>query len=335
MGIDRYIGILPTGTSTFGEWTVNYFTSPAICLDGSGFIASVKKKDPRKAVLYLEGGGGCWDYDSCYGFLPTVEKKAAGLPPTLPSGLLDDTDPRNPFKDWSMVYGSYCDGSVWSGDTDNVYTNADGTDNRLTHHHGHADVSAAVTLLRENFPLAETVLVTGVSAGGYGTLMAYMVTKTQYPISTVDVINDSGPGLYNPSSPGLLNKARISWGFDKFLPKGNACPQCNEQLLYIVEWYLRRDPRLSFGLVSYEWDFMVGLIFLQMSGPDYEKLLVTTSGNIHDRYPDRFKRFFMIGRDHTIISSPPYYTRAVKGTVVSQWTEDLVTGSPVWSDLIE
>lgn len=334
-GLDRYIGIEPFSTTTQGEWEVNRYAadSPAVCLEGDQFIVSVRRGDPKKAILYLEGGGGCWDYLSCYGI--GMAQVMAGTPPAGDPGFLDTADPRNPLRDWSVVYASYCDGSVWSGDNNVVYSRDDGSDPRLTRHHGLANLSAAVTLLRKYFPNPDKVLVSGSSAGGYGTLMGYMVTKLQYPETPIYVINDSGPDVVNPQNPDLFEKARKAWNFEQFLPKGQVCPRCNEQMIYIVNWYLNNDRRVRYGIFSYYNDFIIGGIFLDMHGDDYKNLIISVTDWIHHNHPDRFKRFFVKGVLHTTLTLATYYSFETRGIPFYGWVGDLVNDSPDWADLLQ
>ncbi len=72
-----------------------------------------------------------------------------------------------------------------------------------------------------------------------------------------------------------------------------------------------------------------------LDGPRYETLLRTTTGDLHDRHPDRFKRFLKKGSAHTVLELPGFYALAVDGTVVRDWTADFLTNGPQWQDLID
>ena len=70
MGVDKYIGLEPTAETTQtidnSTWEVYYYdpSSPARCFNGKQYIVSLHRGDPQKVMLYLEGGGACWDYST-------------------------------------------------------------------------------------------------------------------------------------------------------------------------------------------------------------------------------------------------------------------------------
>jgi hypothetical protein len=327
--VDKYIGIKPEREEKFGDWDVYYYgkDSQAICFAGDEFIVSVREADPNRVVLYLEGGGACWDYETCYETrLANVKAGVPGYGGLMFGGFMDKDKPDNPLKDWSIVYASYCDGSVWSGDNDVYYNGV------LTKHHGLANLSAAVTLLKERFPSPEKILVTGSSAGGYGTLMGYLVTRSQFPELFLKVLNDSGAYIENPEDTYMHDAVRQNWKIEQYLPEN--CEGCDEQLIYILNWIFKRDPYVKWGLFSYYDDIVIGSIFLKL-GPDFRKLLLDVTGDIHTENPDVFKRYFIEGSIHTIMELPTYYSVNVNGIYFYQWVDGLVNDTDNFKDLLE
>lgn len=328
-GVARYIGIKPERQERLGEWDVYYYgkNSPAICLAGDEYIVSVREGDPSRVVLYLEGGGACWDYESCYEMrMANIKAGTPGFGGILVSGFMEKDNPLNPLKDWSVVYASYCDGSVWSGDNDVYYNGI------LTRHHGLANLSAAVTLLKERFPNPEKILVTGSSAGGYGTLMGYLVTRGQFPHLFLKVLNDSGAYLENPEDTYMHDAVRQNWKIEQYLPED--CEGCDIQLMYVLNWIFARDPYVKWGLFSYYDDMIIGSVFLKL-GPDFRHLLLDVTTDIQRENPDVFKRYFIEGSMHTIMFLPAYYSVNVKGIYFYQWVDGLVNDNDYWQDLLE
>lgn len=327
MGIDKYLGLQPTGETTQGDWEVYYYdpSSPARCLSGSQYMVSLHRGDPQKVMLYLEGGGACWDYTSCYNSI--MAKPDAN--PVQIGGMLDTSNAANPFSDYSIIYASYCDGSVWSGDNDVNFTGTTAT----TYFHGLANLSAAITLMKQNFINPDRIVVSGSSAGGYGTFMGYFVTRTQYPFTTLNVLNDSGVGLFNPTQTTLFQNILTTWNVKNIIPPD--CPKCNQQMSYLADWALNHDQNVNFGFFSYYTDVVIGHIFLQMNPSDFQNLLISVTNNIHNDHPDHFKRFFVEGSMHTVLELPSYYTMQVSGTTLSQWTADMVTDTTDWKDTLQ
>ncbi len=335
MGIDKYIGLEPTGETTQtidgSTWEVYYYdpASPARCLSGNQYLVSLHRGDPQKVMLYLEGGGACWDYNTCENAL--MAKTTAN--PAQVGGILDTTNAANPFSDYSIIYASYCDGSVWSGDNDVTFTDTTTGATATTYFHGLANLSAAITLMKQNFINPDKLVVSGSSAGGYGTFMGYFVTRTQYPFTALHVLNDSGVGLFNPAQAALFQRILTAWNIKNIIPSD--CPKCNQQMSYLADWALDHDPNVNFGFFSYYTDAIIGGIFLGMQPADFKNLLLSITTGIHDNHPNSFKRFFVNGSMHTAVELSSYYNLTISGTTLDQWTGDMVTDTAAWEDLLQ
>ena len=121
-------------------------------------------------------------------------------------------------------------------------------DGKPTYHHGLQNLSAAVTAMRAAFPAPDAIAVAGSSAGGYGTYTGYGVTRVAYPDTPIVTINDSGPGLQNPDDTVNAGERLANWDYTQFVPA--SCTRCGEQLTYLTEWALERDPTLRVGYFS-------------------------------------------------------------------------------------
>ena len=253
--------------------------------------------------------------------------------PVQIGGILDTANVANPFSDYSIVYASYCDGSVWSGDNDAVFTDTTTGATVTTYFHGLANLSAAITLMKQNFINPKYLVVAGSSAGGYGTFMGYFVTRTQYPFTTLNVMNDSGVGLFNPTQTTLFQHILTTWNIGNIIPAD--CPKCKQQMSYLADWAMNQDPDVHFGFLSYYNDVVIGSIFLQMNTNDFKNLLLSVTGEIHKDHPNRFQRYFVNGSMHTMLELPSYYTMQVSGTTLSQWTADMVTDTADWKDTLQ
>ncbi|MGH7293010.1 MAG: pectin acetylesterase-family hydrolase, partial [Myxococcota bacterium] len=290
-GVGKYVGaIAPISNAPNGAWTRYLYapaTEQAICLRGGQYQVNVHQGTTNKVLLYLEGGGACWNNESCW----TQPSAKLDATPFFGSGilLLDRAD--NPFHGWHVVYAPYCDGSVFAGD--NIVDYAGGR----TYHHGLQNLSAAVTLMLEQFPDPELVVVSGSSAGGYGTFAGYGVTRVAYPDTPILVLNDSGPGVQNPESTQDIEDRQTNWRINETIPA--TCTRCSEQYSYLTEWALQRDPTLRYGLFSSLRDAIIRS-FNDLDETQYEALLRAVTGDIQGRNPDRFKRFLVQGAGHTM-----------------------------------
>ena len=74
-----------------------------------------RQGDPKKLLIFLQGGGACWQ--GFYNCNVTAEAQSPPADGPFP-GVFDPTMPDNPFADYSVVYMPYCDGSTFGGDND-------------------------------------------------------------------------------------------------------------------------------------------------------------------------------------------------------------------------
>ncbi|XXF79954.1 pectin acetylesterase-family hydrolase [Myxococcaceae bacterium GXIMD 01537] len=208
------------------------------CGNGSQFKFFVHRSTSgsQNLLFFMEGGGACWDYDTCSG-------RAGVLGAANPNGIADDymtqftakyvspvvngADPGLPMrsrtelptKDWNIVYVPYCTGDVHVGNNAAVYTDSTGQQPPLTwHHNGYNNTLAAANYAKANFTNVQKLLVTGYSAGGTSTSAAYYFVRKAINPARGYLLNDSGPIYMAPNanynSRSLHLKIRQSWALD-------------------------------------------------------------------------------------------------------------------------
>ena len=157
----------------------------ALMVPAPGFTAPASTAAANTSwVLYIKGGGWCYDEKSCLGRAATELGNATMFPSTFEfSGMMDSNASVNPtFYDFNRVVLWYCDGASWSGDREKP-TNVDGTDIWFR---GRRNLVAIIRYLMETKGLdrATDVLLSGGSAGGLSTFLHADYVKTLLP-STV------------------------------------------------------------------------------------------------------------------------------------------------------
>jgi hypothetical protein len=206
------------------------------CGNGSQYKFWVHRTGSPHLLVLFEGGGACWDYETCSG-------RAGVLGAANPNGLPDDyitrttakyvsplvngADPGLPFrarkdlvtKGWNVLYLPYCTGDVHLGNNVVTYTDPTGQQPALTWHHaGYTNTLAAVNWARGQFPAVQKLLVTGYSAGGTATSAAYYFVRRGLNPQRGYLLNDSGPIYWAPTladrSRPLHDKIRASWALD-------------------------------------------------------------------------------------------------------------------------
>src|SRR6185369_13400289 len=159
-----------------------------ICSLNTPYHFFVKKGTVNKLVMYYQGGGACWDYNTCHligTFDKDVNPSGSDNPNNTTTVFGDLTNPNNPFKDWNIVFVSYCTGDIHFGDNSKNYG---GTP---TFHFGWHNARVAEKFAREHFVAPDEVFVTGSSAGAYGAFFNAPLHREVWPASQISVLADA------------------------------------------------------------------------------------------------------------------------------------------------
>ena len=179
----------PGGSGAAGQsdWDKVVPGGDCVCADGSDFAFWERRADPSKVVLYLDGGGSCFDATTCaftgtggendyYDFNLSTET------PGLGDGILNFDRDDNPFADYSFIYVPLCTGDVYLGDATREYS-----PELTVEHKGYVNGTAALSYLAEHYPDATQVVVVGKTAGSiaapvYGGLVADLLPDAQVTV---------------------------------------------------------------------------------------------------------------------------------------------------------
>jgi hypothetical protein len=214
-----------------------------ICAFNTPYHFFVKRGSVNKLVMYYQGGGACWDYLTC-SVIGTFDKEViptngvcqggsndgelcdaladcpdqgggtscgggSDNPNHTTTGFGDLTNPNNPFKDWNIVFVSYCSGDIHFGDALRSYNG------NLTRHRGWHNARTAEKWAREHFLNPEEVFVTGSSAGAYGAFFNAPLHHEVWPQSKFTVLADAGNGIITPD---FIEDKFPTWDFVAHLP---------------------------------------------------------------------------------------------------------------------
>jgi hypothetical protein len=348
-GINKYVGQFEPATSedAGNGWTKHTFDSDGgdgpICIDGSDYTVFTRPgTHPKKTAVFLNGGGACWqDFYFC-----TIQ---ADQTPPGEFGIFAssyDTGSEvidNPLDEYSMVYASYCDGSVFVGD--NAVVDPNFPVGSVRHHRGLRNLTAALDLARDQFGRPEQLFLSGASAGGVGTasfspLVARFVFGDKPKIKN---FNDAGPvaALLIPIPPiiAAIEARAADWQFEQFYPA--SCTECSpfNQATEIVKWRLGRDNRITEAFYSTDQDTTNRFFLGGLDGPTYRAILTSVHADVNAEFPDTYKTFIRSGDDsHTAFRFDRFYTATANGVPLHEWTDDFehgVHGRPGWVDIVE
>ncbi|MBU6162009.1 MAG: hypothetical protein KGO50_12910 [Myxococcales bacterium] len=356
IGLAAFLGELPAPTLETSDadtqtWAWGVDDGP-LCMRGGSFRYTTRALDPERLVVFLQGGGACWDE-----FCLAVNQAPAGIPAV--DALRRDLDV-NPLRDWSIAYLPYCDGSLFAGNRDHD-DDGDGTPDRF--HRGLLNLSAALQHSREQFPAPRQVLLTGSSAGGFGTILATALVRVAWPQAEVLVFNDSGVGVARDGDVRFISHLIDQFGASQLVP--DDCQDClvNGHISPLIGWALERDENLRVAIFSSWFDSIIGDTFLGMDPYLFQQALARETGDLHERFPERYRRFIVDDSTHTTLLGDPtgiigtdlsaielpdgflsnlgairigsLVDTRIGDVTTAMWLQAFVDGDAAWTDIVE
>jgi hypothetical protein len=285
----------------------------------------------NRVLIYLQGGGGCWDALTCH-LLNTATNLNVDYTENLfrreiattGRGLIfSRSDMRNPFRDASFVYVPYCTGDIHGGDR--VMTYDVGGQMRRTHHVGARNMGLYLRRLAATLPATERVWLTGISAGGYGAGIHWDRVQRAFSRARVDLLDDSGP----PITPPMARYESMKAAWNLQFPEG--CTRCNDDLGALFPYYRTRFmPPHRMGLLSYTQDRTISTYF-GISGSQFEMGLNDLTRTSFDATPN-FRYFIVTGTNHTMLGSLGTVT-GPGGASLLAWVTAWATDASPWENV--
>lgn len=247
-----------------GQWV--WVSMPEmLCSDGSaGGFAVNFVADRSELVIYLQGGGICFDDITCAfgGAASTVgeEPLRTALDGSIRTGrgIFDREDASNPFRDSNFVVLPHCTGDHHTGNRVADYV-------ELTRHHvGYRNITRMLERVVPTFEDATQVVLSGFSAGGVGITANYHQLAAAFESvgqRSPYLIIDSGPFM-RPDflEPGAQAMLRETWGLDGTV--GSFCPSClTDGFHELYRANARLHPGLRSSLVCTMEDDVVRLLY--------------------------------------------------------------------------
>lgn len=312
-------------TAPARTWTWIPFTD-AFCANGTPTGIGINPGNANgRLVIFLNGGGACWDESTCYS-LKTATYIEGGYGPTefagdtatlLQLSFFNRNDAANPFKDDNLIFVPYCTGDVHAG---SILQNYGG---KATHHVGFQNVAAYLKRIVPTFPDVSRVILSGSSAGGFGALTNWNQTQEAFGAKRVDLIDDSGPPLPSPYLTDQLEATwRNAWNLAAAIPA--SCPACANDLDAVIAFYGTTMTGHRAALLSYTQDSVISLFF-QIPGTQVEMGLGALKAEMAPY--DIWRHFFVTGTTHTVFGTPEV---SQGGVSVRQFITQMVTDDPNW-----
>jgi hypothetical protein len=306
------------------QWTFVGFPNSR-CANGTptGIAINPVAGAVKGLLVFMQGGGACWDAQTCL-----VAHSSVHLDDTVGeavilsearalSGLFQHDNAGNPFSGYAYVYMPYCTGDLHAGTKSTPYDGPNGTE--TVHHHGGRNVAAYLARLIPSFPELERVVVTGISAGGFGATFNWWRYQAAFPRARVDVLDDAG--LIVDAPDDRWSTMVEAWAM--VLPPG--CTECRRRMSAFLPFYGEHlvAPR-RYALTGFLGDAVIASYFGLTSDQVGVQLLALRAGAAANH-----KTFFLSGTQHSVIGEGALMT-ASDGASFLPWLLELAGDGPAW-----
>ncbi|MBA3462361.1 MAG: hypothetical protein H0T46_20535 [Deltaproteobacteria bacterium] len=335
----------PTLGTTPKQW--DYVPVPGSkCMNGTDTGIGVNLGTSGDLVIYMEGGGACFNSSTCNSVAHPSGWNASNFASEIGLynvGLFDRIDDKNPLKDATFIFIPYCTGDVHSG------SNPNGMGGRAFV--GYANVGHDLDLIIAQSADVKRVVLTGSSAGGFGALINYDRTATAFGDTPVFLLDDSGPPLGDQYlAPCLQQKFREAWNLDAAIPAGcTACKQANGGGLANALGFLAdKYPDRRFGLITANRDGVIRSFY----GYGYPDCVAGASGTpmpesafsagitqLRDETlasHDNFRVYTKDSGEHVWLLFPPDTVSPRKdgsGKHLATWINEMLDGDSGWASV--
>ncbi len=239
----------------------------AKCRDGSGtgFAVNLASPASNNLVIYLEGGGACVDEVFCATTPPSFGESDFATWHTSSttdanSGIFNRTDAANPVAGWNFVYIPYCTGDIFVGDNPNgMVSGVSGTQQFV----GYTDIGLDLDRIVPTFPGLTKVLLTGISAGGFGASANYVQAARHFGSTPIYLLDDSGPPMEAPYlATCMQTQFATLWGMGGALADcGSDCSDPSTYFIDFAKHVAKTYPNVPFGLIDSSEDAIISLFF--------------------------------------------------------------------------
>jgi hypothetical protein len=319
--------------------------------DGSPYGVYIRRGGTNRLLVVFQGGGISWNQHTAASpivFQPSGQSETTretyyitSIPTgqMRQSGILDSVDPRNPFRDWNAINIPYTTADLFLGNNDYPYQNNDGQP-AILYHHGLRNVDAVLKALKTAFPeTPESILIVGISAGGYGCLVAAPAIQRLYPGCDSYVIYSDGTHFNTSCWPQITEEV---WKTNREIQS-----QIKSRNL-INDLFSYTAQKMPLGTVFLHsntlWDKMLVMLMNKMN---HDRMQVDQDGlnEYHDTLTDAVKElhetlgnYWFYLADHPLVdqttphtfsgNSELLYTELTEGYSPISWLEQAVLLNP-------
>lgn len=318
----------------------------SVCRDGSSTGIGVRlQQNAQGVMIYLQGGGFCFDAQSCK---ENAEGPVAGenysnedfgrWANTLGTqGVFNVGQAANPVATWHHVFVPYCTGDIHGGRKANA--SIEGVPNKQQFM-GYQNINTYLDLLAPYFKDTEELVLAGASAGGFGVLLNYPQVAEAFEPKPVTALVDAAAFLDDDAIALSCFQDKLINTFNLRLPEN--CLNCTQPAqgglsnlyTYLTETYSQG----TFAWASADAD-LAGVTLLDQeskacdgAGVDIFKFSQAQFG-LRDtvlKPTGQWSTFFWGGLEHTFTQTNNIYlSKKVKGTTPAAWFREVMSGKVI------
>lgn len=291
------------------------------CARGGRYAFWIREGDPKKLLVFFQGGGGCFSETTCRpGTLWFDDRVDASDDPGLSDGgVLELDNPENPFRDYSIVYIPSCTGDVHTGTRVVKYGPY------RVQQRGYLNARAALARTFREFPAPDTVFVTGCSAGSVGSAFHTDAIIRHYPGASVTQVGDSLAFVFH--RPISL----ASWGTHERFPAWFKPKRSNGRwtMIEFLSALAKQHPERTFARFNHARDGVQAQFYEAVGGKpkDFASRLREAERTLK-RLPN-YRSYLACGSEHCAFDRPTFYSIETGGVRLRDWVADLAAGKNV------
>jgi hypothetical protein len=276
-------------------------------------------------VFLLQGGGACWDALTCFQLKSAVNIETGYGKTNFDTEIAQlggayfwqRNVATNPFKDASYIYVPYCTGDLHDGTRVAAYT-FNGAP-RTVAHVGSTNLEKILARVHATKPNAQTIWLTGISAGAYGVAFNLDMTRASWPSAQVHGLSDSSPLV--TTEPTRWQSMQTEWAMR--FPA--ACTDCPSNLGAMPAALRAEAPAGSrYGLLSYTRDNVIATYF-GLAQADLETAINAEVAG----FDAKQGAWLVAGTEHVLLGKPTLLN--TDNVSVQTWVDQWATGDAAWA----
>jgi len=240
------------------------------CLDGSPYSFQVFLGDTNKLMLWFQGGGACFNYETCLN-LPFIKKKFS----VEKNGIMDMNLNGNPLANggWTTVVNNMCTGDMFIGDAKVDVNDPNGMKKSTVYYNGYKNTLSVLNWIESQpeFQPGQEMTAGGCGTGSFGVqAWAHMLVKI-YGFDKFQL--DSSIAFYPSRSNVILDRWDACTVYLKLELSDEIVQQCqNKQrnsLSEVFESFLESHTRFPVAYNGMINDMTQIRDYALFSNPDY------------------------------------------------------------------